>query len=178
MPQHTLSVLVENTPDTLTRIVALCSRRGFVVDSLAIGTTETPELSRITAVVRVDDAPALQQVTKQLNKLVNVVKVSELEDDGAVRRELVLVKVRAGADTRAQVTAIAGLFRARTVDVAPDALTIEASGSPDKLDAMLRLLAPFGIKELVQSGTVAIGRGSRSLTERAVREPRPLRLTA
>ncbi|MEU3830842.1 acetolactate synthase small subunit [Streptomyces sp. SID486] len=178
MSQHTLSVLAENTPGILARIAALFSRRGFNIDSLAVGTTEHPDLSRVTIVVRVDDELSLEQVTKQLNKLVNVLKVVELEAADAVQRELVLVKVRADNTTRSQVLQIAELFRARTVDVAPEAVTLEATGAGDKLDAMLRMLAQFGIKELVQSGAIAIGRGSRSLTERGARETRTLRITS
>jgi len=177
MSQHTLSVLAENTPGILARIAALFSRRGFNIDSLAVGTTEHPDLSRVTIVVRVDDQLSLEQVTKQLNKLVNVVKVVELEPDSAVQRELVLVKVRADNTTRSQIVGVAELFRAKTVDVSPEAVTLEATGAGDKLDAMLRMLAPFGIRELVQSGTIAIGRGSRSLAERGVREARPVRFT-
>ncbi|MCX0246645.1 MULTISPECIES: acetolactate synthase small subunit [Streptomyces] len=177
MTQHTLSVLVENTPGILARIAALFSRRGFNIDSLAVGTTEHPDLSRVTMVVRVENELALEQITKQFNKLVNVLKVVELENTDAVQRELVLVKVRADNNARAQVLEIAGLFRARAVDVAPESVTLEATGDGDKLDAMLRMLAPFGIKELVQSGAIAIGRGSRSLTERTAREARPLRIT-
>ncbi|GAB2927164.1 acetolactate synthase small subunit [Streptomyces mayteni] len=168
MSKHTLSVLVENKPGVLSRITALFSRRGFNIDSLAVGTTEHPEVSRITIVVSVDALP-LEQVTKQLNKLVNVLKIVELDPAAAVHRELVLVKVRADNDTRSQIVEIVQLFRAKTVDVAPEAVTIEATGSSDKLEAMLRMLEPFGIKELVQSGAIAIGRGSRSITDRSLR---------
>lgn len=169
MSQHTLSVLVENTPGILARIAALFSRRGFNIDSLAVGVTEHPEISRITIVVTVVDELPLEQVTKQLNKLVNVLKIVELESGSAVQRELVLVKVRADNETRSQIVEIVQLFRAKTVDVAPEAVTIEATGSSDKLSAMLKMLEPFGIKELVQSGTIAIGRGSRSITDRSLR---------
>jgi acetolactate synthase-1/3 small subunit len=168
MSKHTLSVLVENKPGVLSRITSLFSRRGFNIDSLAVGTTEHPEVSRITIAVTVEDLP-LEQVTKQLNKLVNVLKIVELDPSAAVHRELVLVKVRADNDTRSQIVEIVRLFRAKTVDVAPEALTIEATGSSDKLEAMLRMLEPFGIKELVQSGAIAIGRGSRSITDRSLR---------
>ncbi|MYV56820.1 acetolactate synthase small subunit [Streptomyces sp. SID3212] len=176
MSQHTLSVLVENTPGILARVAGLFSRRGFNIDSLAVGTTEHPELSRITIVVRVDEELPLEQVTKQLNKLVNVLKIVELEADSAVQRELVLVKVGADNTTRGQIVQIAELFRAGVVDVSPEAVTLEATGSGAKLDGMLRMLAPFGIKELVQSDAIAIGRGSRALADRAVREARPMRL--
>ncbi|ROR41999.1 acetolactate synthase small subunit [Kitasatospora cineracea] len=168
MSKHTLSVLVENKPGVLARIAALFSRRGFNIDSLAVGPTEHPDISRMTIVVNVEELP-LEQVTKQLNKLVNVIKIVELDQSQAVQRELVLVKVRADAETRSQVTEIVQLFRAKTVDVSPDAVTIEATGSSDKLEAMLRMLEPYGIKELVQSGLVAIGRGARSITDRSLR---------
>ncbi|MDT0308264.1 acetolactate synthase small subunit [Streptomyces sp. DSM 44917] len=168
MSKHTLSVLVENKPGVLSRITSLFSRRGFNIDSLAVGTTEHPEVSRITIVVSVEALP-LEQVTKQLNKLVNVLKIVELDPAAAVHRELVLVKVRADNDTRSQIVEIVRLFRAKTVDVAPEAVTIEATGSSDKLEAMLRMLEPFGIKELVQSGAIAIGRGARSITDRSLR---------
>jgi acetolactate synthase-1/3 small subunit len=152
----------------LARIAALFSRRGFNIDSLAVGPTEHPDISRMTIVVNVEDLP-LEQVTKQLNKLVNVIKIVELDQSAAIQRELVLVKVRADNETRSQVVEIVQLFRAKTVDVSPDAVTIEATGSSDKLEAMLRMLEPFGIKELVQSGLVAIGRGARSITDRSLR---------
>jgi acetolactate synthase I/III small subunit len=169
MSKHTLSVLVENTPGILARIAALFSRRGFNIDSLAVGVTEHPEISRITIVVNVIEELPLEQVTKQLNKLVNVLKIVELEPGSAVQRELVLVKVRADNETRSQIVEIVQLFRAKTVDVSPEAVTVEATGSSDKLSAMLKMLEPFGIKELVQSGTIAIGRGSRSITDRSLR---------
>ncbi|MFJ6213128.1 acetolactate synthase small subunit [Streptomyces sp. NPDC092296] len=168
MSKHTLSVLVENKPGVLARIAALFSRRGFNIDSLAVGPTEHPDVSRMTIVVSVEDFP-LEQVTKQLNKLVNVIKIVELDPAAAVRRELALVKVRADAETRSQIVEIVQLFRAKTVDVSPDAVTVEATGSSDKLEAMLRMLEPYGIKELVQSGMVAIGRGARSITDRSLR---------
>ena len=163
MSRHTLSVLVENKPGVLARVAGLFSRRGFNIDSLAVGETEHRGVSRITIVVNAADSP-LEQVTKQLNKLVNVLKVVELEPDVSVQRELLLVKVRAERPVRGQVMETVNLFRARVVDVAPDTLTIEATGTADKLDALLRDLEPFGIKEMVQSGLVAIGRGSRSIT--------------
>ena len=168
MSKHTLSVLVENKPGVLARIASLFSRRGFNIDSLAVGPTEHPDISRMTIVVNVEDLP-LEQVTKQLNKLVNVIKIVELDQSQAVQRELVLVKVRADAESRSQIVEIVQLFRAKTVDVSPDAVTIEATGSSDKLEAMLRMLEPYGIKELVQSGLVAIGRGARSITDRSLR---------
>ena len=160
---HTLSVLVENKPGVLARVSSLFSRRGFNIDSLAVGETENPDVSRITIVVNADSSP-LEQVTKQLNKLVNVLKIVELDPQQSVQRELLLVKVRADRTQRGQVLETVELFRAKVIDVAPDTLTIEATGNPDKLDALLRDLEPYGIKEMVQSGLVAIGRGSRSIT--------------
>jgi acetolactate synthase-1/3 small subunit len=161
-------VLVENKPSVLARIAGLFSRRGFNIDSLAVGPTEHPEISRMTIVVNVEDRP-LEHVTKQLNKLVNVIKIVELEPSASVQRELLLVKVKADIQSRGAVLETVQLFRAKVVDVTPDTVTIEATGSPDKLDALLRVLEPFGIRELVQSGMVAIGRGSRSMTDRTLR---------
>jgi acetolactate synthase-1/3 small subunit len=168
MSKHTLSVLVENTPGALARVASLFSRRGFNIDSLAVGPTEIPEISRMTIVVNVASS-SLEQVTKQLNKLVNVLKIVEMDSTTAVERELILVKVKADAAARGQVLETVQLFRAKVVDVAPDAITIEATGNPDKLSAMLRVLEPFGIRELVQSGMVAVGRGGRSITDRSLR---------
>ena len=166
--KHTLSVLVENKPGVLARIASLFSRRGYNIDSLAVGPTEHPEISRMTIVVNVDESP-LEQVTKQLNKLVEVIKIVELDGPGSVNRELLLVKVRADATTRGAVLDAVQLFRAKVVDIANDAVTIQAVGNADKLADLLRVLEPFGIRELVQSGMVAIGRGSRSISERTLR---------
>ena len=168
MTRHTLSVLVENKPGVLVRIAGLFSRRGFNIDSLAVGPTEHEEISRMTIVVNCAEHP-LEQVTKQLNKLVNVLKIVELDPAASVRRELMLVKVRADSEARSHVIGTIELFRAKVVDVAPDAVTVEATGNRDKLDALVRVLEPFGIKELVQSGMVGIGRGSRSITDRSLR---------
>lgn len=167
MSKHTLSVLVDNKPGVLARVAGLFSRRAFNIHSLAVGPTEHPEVSRITVVVDVEGLP-LEQVTKQLNKLVHVLKIVELEPERSVNRELLLVKVRADARQRAEVLQIVDLFRAHVVDVAPDSLVIEAVGTPHKLDALMAALAPHDIKEIVQSGTVAIGRGGRSISERAL----------
>lgn len=167
---HTLSVLVENKPGVLTRVAGLFARRGFNIDSLAVGTTEHPTVSRITLVVNVDD-DVLEQVTKQLNKLVEVLKIVQLEGDAA-RRQLVLVKVRADQTTRGQVLDVVELFQAKAVDITPETVTIEAVGTPERLDMMVRILEPFGVRELVQSGVVAIGRGSRSISDRALRPVR------
>ena len=170
MSRHTLSVLVENKPGVLARVASLFSRRGFNIDSLAVGPTEHPEISRMTILVNVEELP-LEQVTKQLNKLVNVIKIVELDPAISVQRELLLVKVKADLETRSHVLETVQLFRAKVVDVAPDAVTIEATGTADKLEALIRVLEPFGIKELVQSGMVAVGRGSRSITDRNTLRP-------
>src|SRR6188508_966671 len=167
MSTHVLSLLVEDKPGLLTRVAGLFARRGFNIESLAVGVTEVPGLSRITVVVDVDALP-LEQVTKQLNKLINVIKIVELEDSASVQRELLLVKVKADTAQRTSVLEVVQLFRAHVVDGVPDTVVIEATGGPGKLDALLAALEPFGIREIVQSGTVAIGRGSRSITDRAL----------
>ena len=176
MSTHTLSVLVEDKPGVLARIAGLFSRRGFNIDSLAVGPTELASISRMTIVVSVE-GPPLEQVTKQLNKLVEVIKIVELEDRESVERELLLVKVRADAESRGQVLDAVRLFRAKVVDVAPDAVTIEVTGNAAKLRDFLAVIEPFGLRELVQSGMVAIGRGSRSITERTLR-PAPVAVPA
>ncbi|MCW2855426.1 MAG: ilvN [Marmoricola sp.] len=168
MSIHTLSVLVENKPGVLARIAGLFSRRGFNIDSLAVGPTEHPDISRMTIVVNVEEI-ALEQVTKQLNKLIEVIKIVELDDREAIERELLLVKVKADVETRSQVLDVVQLFKARVVDVATDAITLEVTGNSAKLADFLRVLEPFGIRELVQSGLVAIGRGPRSISERTLR---------
>ncbi|MDO5629694.1 MAG: acetolactate synthase small subunit [Mobilicoccus sp.] len=166
MSRHVLSVLVENRPGVLTRIAGLFSRRGFNIASLAVGETEDPSVSRMTLAVDADELP-VEQVTKQLNKLIEVVKVVEL--DTYVERRLILIKVRTDASTRTHVLETVNLFRARVVDVSADSVTIEATGKLEKLEALLALLEPYGIRELVQSGMVAIGRGPRSITDRTSR---------
>ncbi|MBP3223257.1 MAG: acetolactate synthase small subunit [Actinomycetaceae bacterium] len=169
--RHTLSVLVENKPGVLTRVAGLFARRAFNIHSLAVGHTEDPELSRITVVVDADDLP-LEQVTKQLNKLVNVIKIVELQQDSSVQRELLFVKVGANDNNRAHVLQVVDLFRARVVDMVPDAVSIEITGSESKNAAFLTALEPYGIKEIVKSGIVAIGRGSKSLSEKVSAEMR------
>lgn len=168
MTRHTLSVLVEDQPGVLARIASLFSRRGFNIESLAVGPTEHDGVSRMTIVVNVDELP-LEQVTKQLNKLINVLKIVELDPASAIRRELLLVKVRADLETRSQVLETVQLFRAKVVDVSADSVIIEATGNADKLEALLRVLEPFGVKELVQSGMVAMARGPRAITDRSLR---------
>ncbi|MGC5048842.1 acetolactate synthase small subunit [Micrococcus porci] len=167
MERHTLSVLVEDVPGTLTRVAGLFARRAFNIHSLAVGVTQVPGISRMTVVVEAD-AHLLEQVTKQLNKLINVIKVVELAGDSSVQRDHLLVKVRADASTRGQVVQAADLFRAHVVDVAPDSLTFEATGTREKLQAFLEMMEPHGIRELVRSGTLALARGPRSMTDRAL----------
>ena len=163
MSTHTLSVLVEDTPGVLARVSSLFARRGFNIRSLAVGSTELPDVSRMTIVVSVDDFP-LEQVTKQLNKLINVLKIVEQDPENSVARELLLVKVRADVSVRSQVLETVQLFRARVIDVSAEAVTVEATGTPAKLDALLRVLEPYGIREIAQSGVVALGRGAKSIT--------------
>jgi acetolactate synthase-1/3 small subunit len=162
---HVLSLLVEDKPGLLTRVAGLFARRGFNIESLAVGASEIDGLSRITVVVDVEELP-LEQVTKQLNKLINVIKIVELDPGQSVSREHMLIKVRVDNTTRSQVLEAVTLFRARVVDVATDALVVEATGDTGKIQAFLRVLEPYGIKEIAQSGLLAIGRGGKSITER------------
>ncbi|MFM8212578.1 MAG: acetolactate synthase small subunit [Actinomycetes bacterium] len=168
MSRHTLSVLVEDQPGVLARTASLFARRGFNIESLAVGPTEANGVSRMTIVVNVAESP-LEQVTKQLNKLVNVLKIVELDNTAAVQRELLLVKVKADAQNRSSILETVSLFRAKVVDVSSDAITIEATGNHDKIQALLKVLEEYGVKELVQSGMVAIGRGAKSASERTLR---------
>ena len=168
MARHTLSILVQDQPGVLARISALFSRRAYNIESLAVGTTETEGVSRMTVVVNVDEH-ALEQITKQLNKLINVLKIVELDDTTAIARQLMLIKVKADDKTRGAVLELVELFRAKVVDVGTDAVTVEATGSVDKLEAFLEVLTPYGIKEIVQSGVVALARGGRSIADRASR---------
>ncbi len=163
MATHTLSVLVENSPGVLARISALFSRRGYNIDSLAVGPTEDPEISRMTIVINVE-GHALEQVIQQLDKLINVISITQLDPVTSVQRELLLVKVATTPTNRSQVLETVQLFRAKVVDVAQDAVTIEATGNAEKIQALLRVLEPYGIKELVQSGLVAMERGLRLTT--------------
>jgi len=156
--KHTLSVLVENKPGVLTRIAGLFARRGFNIDSLAVGESEDPGLSRMT--ITIDGAAQpIDQVTKQLHKLINVVKIRDLEPRGMVAAELLFVKVSAEGEKRTEVLQIAEIFRAKIVDVDRRVLTLRVVGTSDKLEALLELLKPFGLLEVVRTGTIAIGRG-------------------
>ena len=159
---HTLSVLVEDKPGVLARVASLFSRRGFNIQSLAVGATEQKDMSRMTIVVSVEDSP-LEQITKQLNKLINVIKIVEQDEENSVARELALIKVRTDATTRSQVIEAVNLFRAKVVDVTTESLTIEATGTPAKLEAFMRVLEPYGIRELAQSGVVSLSRGPRGI---------------
>jgi len=165
---HTLSVLVEDRPGVLARVAGLFAARGFNIDSLAVGTTEDAGFSRMTIVVDVEPE-RLEQVVKQLNKLINVIKVQELGQGDAVERELALIKVRSEGDARARAIEIADIFRARVVDVTHSTLTIEATGTPDKLEALRELLDAFGVVEMARTGRVALGRGDRGIRERQLR---------
>ncbi|MDI6799916.1 MAG: acetolactate synthase small subunit [Actinomycetota bacterium] len=159
--KHTLSVLVDNEPGVLTRVAGLFSRRGFNIDSLAVGPTEDPNYSRMTIVVD-GETHTLEQVTKQLHKLINVLKINDLDPKESIQRELVLIKVNAPPTTRAQIIEIVDIFRANIVDVAKNTLTIEITGSADKLNAFEEMLRPYGIKELARTGKIALSRGLKS----------------
>ena len=171
MSQHTLSVLVEDKPGVLTRVAGLFAARGFNIDSLAVGPTENGGLSRMTIVVNVEKKP-LEQVTKQLNKLINVIKILEHEPSETVERELMLVKVRASGEARARVLEFCEVFRVRVADVTHETLTIEATGNPEKLNALLGLLEDFGIVELARTGRIALTRGNKGIRERVLKAAR------
>jgi acetolactate synthase-1/3 small subunit len=166
--KHTLSVLVENRPGVLARVSGLFARRGFNIESLAVGATQDPAVSRMTIVVSVDAHP-LEQVTKQLRKLIDVLRIAELTPDGSVERELSLVKIAIEPGRRAEVIAIAEIFRAKVVDVDEGSLVIEATGSPEKVAALEELLRPYDIVEMVRTGRVALGRGAQGLKAPAMR---------
>ncbi|MDP9184926.1 MAG: acetolactate synthase small subunit [Actinomycetota bacterium] len=165
---HTMSVLVEDRPGVLTRIAGLFAARGFNIDSLAVGPTEAAGVSRMTIVVNVEDKP-LEQVTKQLNKLINVIKITEHDQGSAVERELLLVKIRSDGDNRARIMEIADVFRVNVVDVTHTTITLEASGKPEKLEALLGLLRDFGVVELSRTGRIALGRGDRGIKDRTLK---------
>ncbi len=162
--RHTLSVLVENKPGVLTRVSGLFARRSFNIKSLAVGETEQPGISRMTIIVEADSAP-IAQVKRQLNKLINVLKIVELHPEESVERRLLMMKVRADESRRTGVLQVVDLFRAHVVDVQPESVVIESIGSLPKLEALLRAMEPYGVIELVQSGAVAIGRGEQSITD-------------
>ena len=163
MKQHVVSALVENRAGTLSRVSGLFSRRGFNIDSLTVGETEDASISRMTIAVTGNDA-VLEQIIKQLGKLVDVIAVRKLEPDSCLRREIMLVKVKADETTRPAVIEIAGIFRSRIVDVSPSTITIEATGDIEKLNGLLLILRPYGILELGRTGLVALERGSLVLS--------------
>lgn len=154
-----LAVLVENHPGVLARVAGMIRRRGYNIDSLAVGVTDNPDISRITLVVDGDEAQ-LQQVSKQLEKLVEVLRVSDLDAGNSVARELALVKVKATATQRPQILQLAGVFRANVVDVGTEAVTIEVTGTHDKIEALINLAREFGIQEVVRTGIIAMERGA------------------
>jgi acetolactate synthase-1/3 small subunit len=156
--QHTLSITVENKPGVLTRVTSLFARRGFNIDSLAVGTTEDPTLSRITVVCSAAETP-IEQITKQVHKLINVIKVQDLSPGDSVERELVLMKVNAAPEKRHEIIEIANVFRAKIVDVGRNSVTIEATGATDKIEAMEDLFRAYGIKEMARTGKIALSRG-------------------
>lgn len=158
--QHTISVLVENEFGVLSRVASLFSGRGFNIDSLTVAPTNEEGMSRMTIVTRGDEQ-ILEQITKQLNKLIDVIKVIDFTDGSGVEREMALIKVTAEDESRAEVLRIVDIFRAKIIDVTPKSYTIEATGNPVKIDAILDLLRPLGLKELVRTGAVAIGRGAK-----------------
>jgi acetolactate synthase-1/3 small subunit len=157
--KHIIVALVQNQPGVLQRVASMFSRRGFNIESLAVGHTDTTKISRMTIVV---DGPntVVEQVTKQLYKLIDVLKVSDVTHDRRVDRELALIKVAAGGATRGEISQIAELFRAKIVDVAHDSVIVEVTGEEEKIDALVGLLRPFGIKEMLRTGTVSMVRGS------------------
>lgn len=158
MKKYTLAVLVENKSGVLAKVAGLFSKRGYNIDSLAVGVTEDPEISRITIVVQGDDQ-VLEQVTKQFNKIVDVIKVLDIEGDDTVERELALIKVTADVTTRAEIIQIANIFRARIVDVARNSITVEVTGDESKIQAIEKLFRQFGIKEMARTGKIALVRG-------------------
>ncbi len=160
MAKHILSVLVENHAGVLSRVAGLFSRRGFNIDSLAVGVTENHDISRMTIVVDGDEY-TVEQVSKQLNKLIDVIKLKRLDKHESISRELALIKVSSNAATRSEIVQLVEIFRAKIVDVSKTTLTIEASGSEDKVAALEDLLRPFGIREIVRTGIIAIERGNR-----------------
>lgn len=162
MEKHVLSILVENQSGVLSRISGLFSRRGYNIHSLSVGETEDPSISRMTIVVDANDQ-ILEQIKKQLNKLVDVIKVLQLSPEVAVYRELALIKVKVKKETRAEIIEIANIFRARIIDVASESLMIEATGDQGKLTALINLLEPYGLKEVIRTGLTALERGNKEL---------------
>lgn len=161
MKKHTLAVLVHNRSGVLARIAGLYNRRGFNIESVAVGRTEDPKVSRMTLVAEADE-DTLEQITKQLNKLIDVIKVSDITNEDKVDRELALIKVNATTATRSEIVHIVSIFRAQIIDVSPKTVTIEITGTEDKIDAMQELLAPYGIREIVRTGKISMVRGPKA----------------
>ena len=159
-PRHTIVALVEDRPGVLNRVSSLFRRRGFNISSLAVGESEQPHLSRMTFVVEGDE-DTVEKVTKQLNKLIDVVKVSELKEEDVIARELALIKVHSTPSTRSEIIQLVDIFRANIVDVSPHSLIIETTGEEDKIDALYEMLRPFGIRELMRTGRIAMLRGAQ-----------------
>jgi acetolactate synthase I/III small subunit len=157
--KHTISVIVENKPGVLSRVSGLFSRRGFNIESLAVGTTEDPKMSRMTIVVEGNEQ-GLEQITKQLYKLIDTLKVFDIPSEVAIERELVLAKVAANEKTRPEISQITDIFRGKVVDVAETSMTVEITGDSAKVEGAVELLAKFGVKELVRTGRIALQRGS------------------
>ncbi len=155
---HTISVLVENRPGVLTRVAGLFARRGYNIDSLAVSTTANPEISRMTIVVHADDQ-VLQQICKQVEKLIDVISVNDHTDEAVVARELALIKVNCDNESRAELMQIVDVFRARTVDIAEGEMIVEVTGNRDKIDAMLKLMEKYGVREMARTGEVILARG-------------------
>ena len=158
--KHTLSVLVENKPGVLTRVAGLFARRGFNIDSLVVAETENPAVSRMTITVDEQDQP-IEQVTKQLHKLINVIKITDLDPAGSVEREMLMIKVLADAQSRSEIMQIVEIFRAKIIDVSSDVLLVEMTGTREKVGAFMELLHPFGVVELMRTGRIAMGRGKK-----------------
>jgi acetolactate synthase-1/3 small subunit len=167
---HTITALVEDKPGVLARVASMFSRRGFNISNLVVGRSETPHLSRMTFVVEGDEW-VVEQVTKQLYKLIDVVRVTDISSDSIVIRELALLKVKSSQETRPDIMQIVDIFRANIVDVAPDALVIEVTGDEEKVDALIELLSPFGVKETMRTGRVAMSRGAGSTGTNAASQP-------
>ena len=162
MKKHVLSVLVENHSGVLSRVSGLFSRRGYNIDSLSVGETEDPQISRMTIVADADEY-TLEQIKKQLNKLVDVIKIIELREEHAIYRELALIKIAATKENRAEIIEIANIFRAHIVDVASESVVIEATGDQGKISALSNMLMPYGIKEVIRTGITALERGEKEL---------------
>ena len=162
LPKHTITALVEDRPGVLNRISSMFRRRGFNIASLAVGHSEEPGRSRMTFVVEGDDR-VVEQVTKHLHKLIDVIKVTEINDDNVISRELALVKVKADAQSRSEIIQIVDIFKAKIVGVAPDALIVEVTGDVDKLESLLGLLKPFGVSEVMRTGTIVMERWTGSM---------------